>query len=221
MATVKYITQWTMMEIEHQKYPYEPKCTQESVDFTHPFYRYDPNQCIACGQCVEVCQNLQVNETLSIDWERDRPIVLWDGGAKINDSSCVGCGHCVTVCPCNALMEKSMLGEAGFMTGLKEEILTPMIDLVKDVEPGYSGIMAISEAEAAMRDTRTKKTKTVCTFCGVGCSFEVWTKDRKILKIQPVSDAPVNAISTCVKGKFGWDFVNSEERITNTAYSKR
>ena len=122
-----------MMEIEHQKYPYEPKCTQNSVDFTHPFYRYDPNQCIACGQCVEVCQNLQVNETLSIDWERDRPIVLWDGGAKINDSSCVGCGHCVTVCPCNALMEKSMLGEAGFMTSMKAEVLTPMIDLVKDV----------------------------------------------------------------------------------------
>ena len=204
-----------MMEIEHQKYPYEPKCTQDSVDFTHPFYRYDPNQCIACGQCVEACQNLQVNETLTMDWGRDRPIVLWDNGAKINDSSCVGCGHCVTVCPCNALMEKSMLGEAGFMTGMKEEIMTPLIDLVKDVEPGYSGIMAVSEAEAAMRETRTKKTKTVCTFCGVGCTFEVWTKDRKILKIQPVSEAPVNAISTCVKGKFGWDFVNSEERLTS------
>ena len=112
-----------IMEIEHQKYPYEPKVDASEVDMTHPFYRYDPNQCIACGQCVEVCQNLQVNETLSIDWERDRPIVLWDEGAKINDSSCVGCGQCVTVCPCNALMEKSMLGEAGFMTGLKEDIL--------------------------------------------------------------------------------------------------
>ncbi len=32
--------------------------------------------------------------------------------------------------------------------------------------------------------------------------------------MQPVSDAPVNGISTCVKGKFGWDFVNSEDRIT-------
>lgn len=209
-----------MMEVEHQKYPYEPKCTEDSVDFTHPFYRYDPNQCIACGQCVEVCQNLQVNETLTMDWERDRPIVLWDGGAKINDSSCVGCGHCVTVCPCNALMEKSMLGEAGFMTGMKEDILTPMIDLVKEIEPSYSGIMAVSEAEATMRETRTKKTKTVCTFCGVGCSFEVWTKDRKILKIQPVSEAPVNAISTCVKGKFGWDFVNSEKRITTPLIRK-
>jgi len=209
-----------MMEIEHQKYPYKPKTETSGIDFTHPFYRYDPDQCIACGQCVEVCQNLQVNETLSIDWERDRPIVLWDGGAKINDSSCVGCGHCITVCPCNALMETSMLGEAGFMTGLKEEILSPMIELIKDVEPGYSGIMAVSDVEAEMRDTRTKKTKAVCTFCGVGCSYEVWTKDRKILKIQPVSEAPVNAISTCVKGKFGWDFVNSEERITSPLIRK-
>ncbi|MDN7242261.1 formate dehydrogenase subunit alpha [Planococcus sp. N028] len=203
-----------MMEIEHQKYPFEPKCSTDAVDFTNPFYRYDPNQCIACGQCVEACQNLQVNETLTMDWERDRPIVLWDGGAKINDSSCVSCGHCVTVCPCNALMENTMLGEAGFMTSLKPEILNPMIDLVKDVEPGYSGILAISDAEAAMRHTRMKKTKTVCTFCGVGCSFEVWTKDREILKIQPVSEAPANQISTCVKGKFGWDFINSDKRIT-------
>ncbi|TAA73028.1 formate dehydrogenase subunit alpha [Planococcus salinarum] len=209
-----------MMEIEHQKYPFEPKCSVDEVDLTNPFYRYDPNQCIACGQCVEVCQNLQVNETLTMDWNRDRPIVLWDGGAKINDSSCVSCGQCVTACPCNALMETSMLGEAGFMTKIPEPVMTPLIELVKDVEPGYSGILAISDAEAKMRETRTKKTKTVCTFCGVGCSFEVWTKDRKILKIQPVSDAPANQISTCVKGKFGWDFVNSEERITTPLIRK-
>nr|WGE01719.1 formate dehydrogenase subunit alpha [Bacillus velezensis] len=210
-----------MMGIEHQKYPYTPKDDSKcAVDMSHPFYRYDPNQCIACGQCVEVCQNLQVNETLSIDWERDRPRVIWDEGVAINESSCVSRGQCVTVCPCNALMEKSMLGQAGFMTGIKEDVMEPMIDLVKNVEPDYTSIFAVSEVEAAMRDKRTKKTKTVCTFCGVGCSFEVWTKGRDILKIQPVSDAPVNAISTCVKGKFGWDFVNSEERITKPLIRK-
>ncbi|WP_431807605.1 formate dehydrogenase subunit alpha [Lysinibacillus sphaericus] len=208
-----------LMEIEHQKYPYKPKVEPHEVDMSHPFYRYDPNQCIACGQCVEVCQNLQVNETLSLDWEAERPRVIWDKGAAINDSSCVSCGQCVTICPCNALMEKSMLGEAGFMTGLKQDMLDPMIHLIKEVEPGYSGIFAVSEVEAAMRSKRTKKTKTVCTFCGVGCSFEVWTKDRKILKVQP-SDGPVNAISTCVKGKFGWDFINSEERITKPLIRK-
>ncbi|MFD1883940.1 formate dehydrogenase subunit alpha [Paenibacillus wenxiniae] len=202
------------MGIEHQKYPYTPKAPANEVDMSHPFYRYDPNQCIACGQCVEVCQNLQVNETLSIDWEADRPRVVWDDGVSINESSCVSCGQCVTICPCNALMEKSMIGQAGFMSGIGENMLNPMIDVIKEVEPGYSGIFAISEVEAAMRDTRTRKTKTVCTFCGVGCSFEVWTKGREILKVQPTHDAPVNAISTCVKGKFGWDFVNSDQRLT-------
>ncbi|MFQ6341303.1 4Fe-4S binding protein, partial [Bacillus sp. AF62] len=78
-----------------------------------------------------------------------------DEGVNINDSSCVSCGQCVTICPCNALMEKTMLGEAGFMTGLKPDILEPMVDLIKEVEPGYSGIFAVSEVEAAMRDTRT------------------------------------------------------------------
>ncbi|KEO83781.1 formate dehydrogenase subunit alpha [Tumebacillus flagellatus] len=207
-----------LLQIEHQTYEYKPKPYE--VDLSHPFYRYDPDQCILCGQCVEACQDLQVNETLSIDWERDRPRVVWDGDVAINESSCVSCGHCVTVCPCNALMEKSMLGEAGFMSGISQDLLLPMIDIVKEVEPGYSGIFAVSEVESALRDTRTKKTKTVCTFCGVGCTFDVWTKGRKILKVQPTPDAPVNGISTCVKGKFGWDFINSEERLTTPLIRK-
>ncbi|MDN4595001.1 formate dehydrogenase subunit alpha [Polycladomyces subterraneus] len=200
------------MKVDHQAEPFRPK--PYPVDDSNPFYRYDPNQCILCGRCVEACQNLQVNETLSIDWEADRPRVVWDHGVSINESSCVSCGHCVTVCPCNALMEKSMLGEAGFLTGLKPETLRGMIDITKEVEPGYRQILAISEMEAAMREKTIRKTKTVCTYCGVGCSFDVWTKGRRILKIQPREEAPANGISTCVKGKFGWDFVNSEGRLT-------
>ncbi|MGH9615751.1 MAG: formate dehydrogenase subunit alpha, partial [Acidobacteriaceae bacterium] len=49
--------------------------------------------------------------------------------------------------------------------------------------------------------------------CGVGCAFDVWTKDRHILKIEP-AEGPANGISTCVKGKFGWDYVNAEDRLT-------
>lgn len=207
-----------LLHIEHQSRPFREKGYE--VDMSHPFYRYDPDQCILCGRCVEVCQDLQVNETLTIDWEREKPRVLWDDGKSINESSCVSCGQCVTVCPCNALMEKSMLGEAGFMTGMSQDLMKPMVDLVKEVEPGYSSIMAVSEIEAAMRETRTKKTKTVCTFCGVGCTFEVWTKDRKILKIEPTENAPVNSVSTCVKGKFGWDFVNSDQRLTTPLIRK-
>jgi formate dehydrogenase major subunit len=207
-----------MMGVEHQTRPHRTKGYEK--DMSHPFYRYDPDQCILCGRCVETCQDLQVNETLTINWESNQPRVLWDGGKSINESSCVSCGQCVSVCPCNALMEKSMLGNAGFMTGISDDLLTPMIDIVKAVEPDYQTIFAVSEVEAAMRETRIEKTKTVCTFCGVGCTFEVWTKDREILKIEPSENAPVNAVSTCVKGKFGWDYVNSKERITTPLIRK-
>ncbi|WP_206919095.1 formate dehydrogenase subunit alpha [Alicyclobacillus suci] len=199
------------MEIEHQSYPFQSKAYEK--DMSNPFYRYDPDQCILCGRCVEACQNLQVSEVLSIDWDREIPRVIWDNDVPINESSCVSCGHCVTVCPCNALMEKSMLGEAGYLTGIEDQTLGKMIELTKKVEPGYSSIFAVSEVEAELREARIKKTKTVCTYCGVGCSFDVWTKDRKILKVEPNMEAPANQISTCVKGKFGWDFVNSNERI--------
>jgi len=140
---------------------------------------------------------------------------LWDGGAAIGESSCVSCGHCVTVCPCNALMEKTMLGHAGFLTGFSAPVLHNMIDVVKglEVETGYSAILGVSEAEAAMRTTRVRRTKTVCTYCGVGCSFDVWTKDRHILKVEP-AEGPANGVSTCVKGKFAWDFINDKDRLT-------
>ena len=202
-----------LLDVKHQKRPYKPK--PYPADYSNPFYRYDPDQCILCGRCVEACQNFQVNETLSIDWESQHPRVLWDGGETIAGSSCVSCGHCVTVCPCNALMEKSMIGHAGYFTDLPRTALDNMIDVVKGVEPetGYGPILAVSQVEAAMREQRVKRTKTVCTYCGVGCSFDVWTKDRHILKIEP-AEGPANGISTCVKGKFGWDYVNAQDRLT-------
>jgi formate dehydrogenase major subunit len=202
-----------LLEIEHQDIPYTPKPYE--IDSSNPFYRYDPQQCILCGRCVEACQNLQVNETLSIRWEDPHPRVLWDGGAPIGESSCVSCGHCITVCPCNALMEKSILGQAGYFTGLPSDALKGMIDIVKGVEPevGYGSIMQLSEAEAYMRESQIKRTKTECTYCGVGCSFDIWTKDRQILKVEPL-DGPANGVSTCIKGKFGWEYVNSSDRLT-------
>jgi formate dehydrogenase major subunit len=164
---------------------------------------------------VEACQNVEVNETLSIRWEDEHPRVLWDGGKPIGESSCVSCGHCVSVCPCNALMEKSMIGRAGYLTGLPARVLDGSIDFIKALEPdtGFGPLLTLSKTEAAMRESHIRRTKTVCTYCGVGCSFDVWTRGREILKIEPFA-GPVNGISTCIKGKFGWDFVNSKERLT-------
>lgn len=195
--------------IGHQPKPYE-------IDDSNPHYRYDPDQCILCGRCVEACQDIQVTETLSIDWTAENPRVLWDGGTQIEGSSCVSCGHCVSVCPCNALMEKSMIGRAGLLTTWPEATRAPAIDLIKDVEPttGYLPLYVVSKAESTARMAASAVTKTVCTYCGVGCSFDVMTRGREVLKIQPREEGPANSISTCVKGKFGWDFVNADDRLT-------
>ena len=203
-----------MIGITHQKYPFEPK-PYKQIDETNPFYRYDVDQCILCGRCVEACQDLEVNETLSIDWSLDRPRVVWDGGVDIGESSCVSCGHCVSVCPCNALMEKSMLGEAGYLTSIPPDTLGSMIEFVEDIEPNLPVVFKLSDIESTMRQSRIKRTKTVCTYCGVGCSYDIWTKGRQILKVEPTPNAPTNGISTCVKGKFGWEFVNSPGRLTS------
>ncbi|OYR42970.1 formate dehydrogenase subunit alpha [Halorubrum sp. Ib24] len=61
------------------------------------------------------------------------------------------------------------------------------------------------------------KQETTCGFCAVGCRFEMWGKDGDSLGVVPVDDpddAPANNFSTCVKGKFGHEFANSEKRLT-------
>lgn len=108
-----------------------------------------------------------------------------------------------------------MIGHAGFLTGFNQHALGEMIGMVKGLESetGFPAILQVSEAEAAMRTALIRRTKTVCTYCGVGCSFDIWTKDRQILKVEP-AEGPANGVSTCVKGKFAWDFVNSQDRLT-------
>jgi formate dehydrogenase major subunit len=85
-----------------------------------------------------------------------------------------------------------MLGEAGYLSGLPHNSLTKMIDVVKALEPemGYGAIMQVSQVESKMREASIRRTKTVCTYCGVGCSYDVWTRDRHILKIVPHDATP-------------------------------
>ncbi|MBV0925986.1 formate dehydrogenase subunit alpha [Halomicroarcula limicola] len=58
---------------------------------------------------------------------------------------------------------------------------------------------------------------TTCGYCAVGCRFDLYSDGEEILAARPTAeeDAPVNGISTCVKGKFGYDFVNSDDRLTS------
>lgn len=64
---------------------------------------------------------------------------------------------------------------------------------------------------------QTEKIMTTCTYCGTGCTFELNVKNDKIVGVTSARDeqlSPVNKGALCVKGRFGWDFVNSPDRLT-------
>ncbi|WP_323173469.1 formate dehydrogenase subunit alpha [Natrialba sp. PRR66] len=75
----------------------------------------------------------------------------------------------------------------------------------------------VASAVSGYRLGKIDTEETTCGFCAVGCRFEMWGKDGDAIGVQPVEDpanAPANNFSTCVKGKFGHEFANSDERLT-------
>lgn len=56
--------------------------------------------------------------------------------------------------------------------------------------------------------------RTTCPFCGTGCNFDLAVKNGKVIGVLSNPESPVNQRSLCVKGRFGWDFIYNEERLT-------
>ncbi|MBT3980389.1 MAG: formate dehydrogenase subunit alpha [Bacteriovoracaceae bacterium] len=56
-------------------------------------------------------------------------------------------------------------------------------------------------------------TRTICTYCGVGCNLDVTACDGKIHKIEALGDAEVNSAHTCVKGRYAFRFYNHPDRL--------
>ena len=59
------------------------------------------------------------------------------------------------------------------------------------------------------------KTRTICGYCGVGCSVDLMVRDNRIVGIQPAMDGPANEGALCVKGQFAYDYVHHPERLTH------
>ncbi len=65
-----------------------------------------------------------------------------------------------------------------------------------------------------------ERVRTTCPFCGTGCNFDLAVKDEKVVGVLSNPDSPVNGRSLCIKGRFGWDYIYNEERLTTPLIKK-
>ena len=131
-------------------------------------------------------------------------------------SKCINCSRCVRAC--DEIQGQFVLSMHG--RGFNARIIKGM-DTTFENSPCVScgacsqacPTSAISDVFQSKAIMATKKTRTVCTYCGVGCNLEVATKGSEILSIQAPVDAEVNMAHTCLKGRYAFKFYNHRDRL--------
>ncbi|SDT84054.1 4Fe-4S dicluster domain-containing protein [Desulfobacula phenolica] len=152
--------------------------------------------------------------------ERANPFIIRDF------SRCILCGRCVKAC---REIQVNNAIEFGY-TGEDRKIIAKEDAVLKDSNCVFCGeCLQVCPVGAlipdkSFRDGRfkdTQKVRTTCSFCGVGCQMDLFVQDNKIVKIDGADiDLPPNNASLCVKGRFGYEFVASSERLTTPLIKK-
>jgi formate dehydrogenase alpha subunit len=148
------------------------------------------------------------------------PVILRD------NNKCILCGKCVRVCQeiqgCNVLD----FSARGF-----NPKVTPALDMGMGESTcvGCGNCTAVCPVGALIpknmqglgRPWEIKKVKTTCPYCGCGCSFDLNVKDGKVVGVTSNQDSnTVNGRFLCIKGRFGYDFIHSPERLSTPLVRK-
>jgi len=156
-----------------EKTSFEGVKNEYPIDDSNEFFTYNPQQCILCQRCVNVCQKLHGQSAISVVNRGFKAKISTPFDQLLRTSDCVSCGNCVSVCPVGALLPKSRVRFRAF---------------------------------------ETRKVPTTCTYCGVGCQLELQVKDDTVVGAQPLY-GEANKGLLCVKGKFGYNFINHKDRL--------
>ncbi len=133
-------------------------------------------------------------------------------------SKCINCYRCVRAC--DEVQGEFVLNMAG--RGFDSHIIKSDDSSFMDSDCVSCGACAQACPTSAISDVFQSKavktqdvTRTICTYCGVGCNLEVSTRNGEILSIQAPYDAEVNQGHTCLKGRYAFKFYNHEERLNS------
>jgi predicted molibdopterin-dependent oxidoreductase YjgC len=75
------------------------------------------------------------------------------------------------------------------------------------------GALVEKDQRYKVRPWENHKVRTTCSYCGVGCQINLHVKGNSVVRVTG-ADVPPNNGSLCVKGRFGFDFIGSGERLT-------
>ncbi len=93
-----------------------PASEKPACDNSHVAMAVNLDACINCNLCVRACREVQVNDVIGMAYRGSGSKISFDFDDPMGASTCVACGECVQACPTGALMEASMLDEAGTRT---------------------------------------------------------------------------------------------------------
>jgi formate dehydrogenase major subunit len=131
-------------------------------------------------------------------------------------SKCINCSRCVRAC--DEVQGQFVLSMHG--RGFDARIIKSLDQSFNDSQCVSCGACsqacptsAISDVFQSKSIEPTKKTRTICTYCGVGCNLMVATKGNEVLSIQAPIDAEVNHAHTCLKGRYAFKFYNHKDRL--------
>jgi formate dehydrogenase alpha subunit len=177
-------------------------------------------ECIACersGDCLLEKYAYDLKVKPAHGGKKETYNTIKNEFFSLDSNKCILCGKCISVCKevqqCNVLEFAHRGIDTVVSTPFKREFReSNCVFCGNCLSICPTGAMVENGRAGKGREWELKKTKTVCPYCGVGCNITVHTKGSRIVKVTSSKDSP-NDGWLCVKGRFGLDFVNSEERI--------
>lgn len=129
-------------------------------------------------------------------------------------NKCILCAKCVRACHeivCHDAIDIAFRGNSAKIATFGDKPIAESIckSCGECVVRCPTGALAPKREKAP-----TKEVKTICPYCGVGCSIYLGVRDNKIVSVRGDPESPVNRGTLCVKGRWGYDFVNHTERLT-------
>ena len=140
----------------------------------------------------------------------------------VNLDSCIQCTRCVRAC--REEQNNDVIGYA--FRGSESKIVFDFDDPMGEstcvacgecVQACPTGALAPAKNAYAIKADKT--VDSVCPYCGVGCQLTYHVKDNKIARVEGL-DGPANHERLCVKGRFGFDYVNHPQRLTKPLIRK-